>query len=435
MKTLSHFKRCAIAVLIAVFGITATWAQGELMIPVPTAEEIAAQVAYELKLQQIAAVTSDRYTTISNIVATWEAQLGASAGWRSEFTAALEAANDERLAEIKQAATYDGVRAFLQGRDAPVQLEGVIGTETLGSLTSDLVFTPVVPCRIFDTRYDNVAGPGHSTGVGGSAGSARHYQVYGSAAALAHQGHNQGVGTGPGCPAPQGEPVGIHGNFTADPFDTPTGKKGNIRVYPYLGVKPLVSLVNYETAVNIANTASVGTCYLCSGAKDLSVTTTFFGSDQIGDVMGYYYPVNKDDFQDRFAGSVGSVSSTNYLSSSCQNDGGSVSIYTPGPGFMTVQAEVLVRHVHTLGTGNHAYVYLDTSPSFCPGTDNSGGFYQGFSSTARALPTDSYYDVVTVSRRFQVGTIGTKTYYVNGSGSTTSKFYWLGKSATFHPQP
>jgi hypothetical protein len=55
----------------------------------------------------------------------------------------LSGATDEQLYKVQNATSYDGVRAILQGRDAPVSLDGVAGTESLGDSTSDLVFTPV----------------------------------------------------------------------------------------------------------------------------------------------------------------------------------------------------------------------------------------------------------------------------------------------------
>ena len=93
-----------------------------------------------------------RYSTIAGIVAIWETEMGAAQGWEAEFTTALNNASDAQLLNIQNATSYDAVRAILLGRSVPVIPEGVIGTETLGSLTQDLVYTPVFPCRIFDTR-------------------------------------------------------------------------------------------------------------------------------------------------------------------------------------------------------------------------------------------------------------------------------------------
>lgn len=413
MKTITNLRRCAFAALIMTFTVTTSWAQAP-DIPLPSAEELAAQAAYEAKLQQIAAVTADRYTAIANIVATWETSWGQHQGWEAEFTAALEAANDERLAEIQDATSYDAVRAILQGQDAPVQLEGVSGTETLGSLTEDLVYSPVFPCRIFDTRNVGPA-PGNN--------AVRHYFVHGTPGGLNAQGGNPA-----GCPAPRGEPVGISVNLAA----VPVSSVGHLRVYPYLGVQPTASFLNYFGGGNIANSGIVTTCFNCG--FDITVFNRNT-SHSFADAMGYFYPVDTDDFEDKFAGSITTVSTANFLSNTCANDGGSVAIFTPGPGFVTVQAEVLIRHNHTAGLLDNAFVFLNTTPTGCTGADTAGGFYRGYSEAGSQLPSGSYYNVVTVSRKFNVTTAGNKFYYVNGIGDSSSKFFWLGKSATFHPQP
>jgi hypothetical protein len=226
------------------------------------------------------AIATDRYSTITDIATIWGGNLGAGEVWEAEFTAALNDASDAQLSDIQSATSYDAVRAILQGRDTPVQLEGVAGTEALGSLTSDLVFTPVVPCRFFDTRNDSdTASIGHTSGP---TATIRSYQVYGDAATMLAQGGSVA------CPAPNGEPVGISANFTAAPLENPSTGKGNIRAYPFGGTLPDVSLVNYEAGTNIANAAIVATCYLCG--SDLDVATQFHSSASIGDVMGYFYP-------------------------------------------------------------------------------------------------------------------------------------------------
>jgi hypothetical protein len=161
----------------------------------------------------------------------------------------------------------------------------VAGTEALGNLTQDLVFTPVVPCRFFDTRSDNVPGDGHA---GGPTATIRNYFVYGDAATIQAQGGTVA------CAAPKGEPVGISANFTAAPSAAPTTGRGNIRAYPFGGTLPTVSLVNYEAGTNIANAAIVASCFACApNGHDISVATQFHASASIGDVMGYFYPADE----------------------------------------------------------------------------------------------------------------------------------------------
>jgi hypothetical protein len=272
----------------------------------PRPEDVAAN---EAAAAALAAVSDNRASIIDGIVAAWEAEaaaMGYTEGWAAEFTALLQGATDQQLMAIQDAASYEGVRAILQGRDAPVQVDGVVGTTALGDLNQDLVFTPVVPCRIFDTRFDIYPLPG------GNPGSQLDYYVYGSAALLAPQGHTAGTG----CAAPKpvgsgetGEPVAIAANFTVVPYG-----KGHIRVWPFAAPQPNASFLNYNSTVNsnLANAGIVATCYACG--LDLSVSTWFGSADSLADVMGYFYAAPVSDLSDAVQGgydlAVGGVAGT-----------------------------------------------------------------------------------------------------------------------------
>jgi hypothetical protein len=169
----------------------------------------------------------------------------------------------------------------LQGRDAPVTLDGVVGTQALGDLSQDLVFTPVVPCRIFDTQFDGDGAIMPALGV------PNNYYVYGTGALIGPQGGNPA-----GCPAPKGEPVGISANFTVRNPQS----NGNIRPWPYLSPQPQASFLNYVPGQNLANAGIVATCYLCG--PELSVVHNFGQAHSLADVMGYFYPAPIADLTD-----------------------------------------------------------------------------------------------------------------------------------------
>ena len=138
----------------------------------------------------------------------------------------------------------------------------------------DLVFTPVEPCRIFDSRKTcpscGVFNPGNS----------REFYVYGTTD-IANQGGNAA-----GCSSPQGEPAAVHLNVTA----VPQSGIGWFVVFPANVAAPLASLVNYDGAVqNIANAATIK-CYFQAGAQEIEVRNGGNGiSHLVIDVMGYYY--------------------------------------------------------------------------------------------------------------------------------------------------
>jgi hypothetical protein len=136
----------------------------------------------------------------------------------------------------------------------------------------DLLYTPITPCRIVDTRKT-------STGII-SAFSQRNFHVFGSAATISAQGGNAA-----GCPSPAGEPIAAHINMIAV---NPTGK-GNLQAFP-LGAGPGAGLsVNYNSTINtnLANAGDVGT--VTGAGPDITVTSRFSSAHTVISVLGYYY--------------------------------------------------------------------------------------------------------------------------------------------------
>ena len=132
--------------------------------------------------------------------------------------------------------------------------------------TTNLLYTPVTPCRIVDTR---------KAGGAISAGGIRSYNVRG---AVASQGGNSA-----GCPSPKGEPRAVHVNVTSVPLGN-----GWITAYPYGSTAPTASLVNYRSdAQNVANSGTIKTCSNCR--KDISIKSGGGTTHVIIDVLGYYY--------------------------------------------------------------------------------------------------------------------------------------------------
>jgi hypothetical protein len=217
------------------------------------------------------AIEADRATVIAAIVDTWQFDPVAEDNpehWLSEFEAALSQATAQQLLDIQAAQSYSEVQQILLFGSASAS------TELLGETTRDLVFTPVPPCRFYDSRF----GSGSYTGPYGP-NVTRSYQVYGSGATIGAQGGNSA-----GCAAPAGEPAGIAANFTVVPNQ---GFSGHITPYPFGAPLPQASFVNYYPNVNIANAGLLATCFLCS--FDLNVYH-FSRTHSLGDVMGFYYP-------------------------------------------------------------------------------------------------------------------------------------------------
>ena len=139
----------------------------------------------------------------------------------------------------------------------------------------DFVFTPVDPCRIFDSRQ-----PGPVSGQFAPF-ETRDLFVFGTSD-ISDQGGNPA-----GCPSPLGEPSAVHINVTA----IPRSRSGHITVFPANMSPPNSSLVNYKAwGQNIANAATIKT-FVQDDSEDISVLNAFGYAHIVIDVMGYYFPL------------------------------------------------------------------------------------------------------------------------------------------------
>jgi hypothetical protein len=143
----------------------------------------------------------------------------------------------------------------------------------LGVTVGDLVYTPVAPCRIADTRQ------------GGGAlapGTVRDFKVTGSGL--------QGQGGNPlGCGVPLGPARSAIINFVAV---NPSGA-GNLRTWAYSeppGPAPTASIINFTTGVTVANGLAVSLCdpstTTCS--FDIKIQADGSGAHLVADVVGYF---------------------------------------------------------------------------------------------------------------------------------------------------
>jgi hypothetical protein len=158
----------------------------------------------------------------------------------------------------------------------PFSMQAFLPDQVRAQADEDLVFTPVDPCRIVDTRN-----PGPVSGVF-SPNERREFYVYGTSE-IASQGGNPA-----GCPAPQGEPSAVHINVTA----VPVSGLCYFTVFPADVSPPFASLINYSAGVQpVANAATIKT-YFQVGAEEIEVLNGPCGTAHLViDIMGYYYPI------------------------------------------------------------------------------------------------------------------------------------------------
>jgi hypothetical protein len=137
----------------------------------------------------------------------------------------------------------------------------------LGSATSDLVFTPVTPCRIIDTRN-----------AGGiiAANTGRQFQV--NMGNYSSQGGYAGS-----CNIPI-NPAAVAINVAS----TQQTGNGHIRVIVTGGGIPLAAMLNYKAGTNISNAAVVRS--LETGTYDIFIYSGVSATHVVVDIMGYFAP-------------------------------------------------------------------------------------------------------------------------------------------------
>jgi len=147
---------------------------------------------------------------------------------------------------------------------------GSVTTDALGATTSQLVFTPIPPCRIADTR-----GSGARTGIL-AAGVPRTFD-------LTTDGFLKGQGGSTSCAGlPSFSNYAWSVNLTLTGYST----SGFLSVYPFGGAVPATSIANFGTALPaIANSSTLTGCYGCG--DDISVVASA-PTHLILDVYGYF---------------------------------------------------------------------------------------------------------------------------------------------------
>lgn len=167
-------------------------------------------------------------------------------------------------------------------------------TLAFGDTTEQLVYTPVAPCRVVDTRPGN-DGPGARTGVL-AAGAARTFDFTTAAFTSGQGGGPSSVCTGlpSSNVAAWAFNLTVVGSFTA---------QGGLKAWGFSGLEPNSSVINWQAGQNgaIANGAIVPGCYGC--ADDITIRAFGDSTNIIVDVVGYFrQPTIQDATITRFIG-------------------------------------------------------------------------------------------------------------------------------------
>ncbi len=354
------------------FGVaTVVGLQGPVVGQTMPGEETdaAALAAQQYEQERLAAIDADRQGVVQQLAEKWASASGESAEDLAQVILYNTSGHD--LLALQGATSFDQVKGILAGESS----DGSVAALTLGDLNEDLVFTPVTPCRVVDTRF--------AAGGAIPANGFRNFNVHGSGVTIGGQGGNPA-----GCTAPQGEPRGVHLNVTV----VPVSGNGFVKVYPYLTAEPNASLVNFKQGTNIANASSLKTCYLCG--PEIRVKSSKL-AHVIIDVLGYYYPAKLVAERRELA--------TEVVTGTAFQNIGSITIAHPGPGTIVVRA-----------SGYIVSLASDSVSQFGIGTNTSSilrGVWGGLDGAG--IGSSDLYTPAYDEQHFSVSGSGSKTYYLN----------------------
>lgn len=198
--------------------------------------------------------------------------------WANRMVSTFVVVDSSNFNNALKRDTFEGAMAELAGTGHRMADDAVItklastgdSAKTIGALTNDLVYTPLQPCRILDTR---------STAAGAIAGNTTRSFVAVSASSFTSQG---GSSTNCGTLGLNATAVAI--NLTAV---TPSGN-GYATAYPYGTAQPVASSVNFSTGA-IVNNALIVQIPNPLSSFDFTLYT-FAQSHYVADIVGYFAP-------------------------------------------------------------------------------------------------------------------------------------------------
>ncbi len=208
---------------------------------------------------------SQRQALAAQIVQSWEAVQSRTPdkAWKNALRARI--AEQFTLAELQAVPSGSLPQPSLLADGATVN--------RLGDSQADLVYTPVAPCRIVDTRLaGGILAPGAS----------RDFWVTG--AGFTDQGGVDGS-----CGVPLGPATAVMLNFVA----TSSAGPGHLQAWPYAGAVPVASTLNYGAVTGLAAIANGLAIPICDPAAttcthDFTAMSSVSATHLVVDVVGYF---------------------------------------------------------------------------------------------------------------------------------------------------
>jgi hypothetical protein len=345
-----------------------------------------------------------------------------SATWKAR---GLDAARDHPVTRrIFGSLSEESLQALTAGAD-PARVFTTTGrplaevlTAVVGEIDAQLVFTPLTPCRLIDTR---------NAGGAFAAGEQRNYDLLRPADYSSIGGNPAGCGL----PGEGGfEPLFTYNQVRALVLNIvavgPAGP-GDLRAFPTNEGVPLASVINYASipgaGLNIANGIILKTCStfcvdLGTGPcgdpcplGDLSFLAAVSATHLVVDVVGYFVAPFGPRAVTESSGEGPALTSTCQEILSC-----SVTNSVDGDKEVLVVAQVNLEVEHTLGVQDEAHFKLSSLSAECPAGGSPFNVQNAavFDVPATYPTTARISGTVTLMETFLVLAQSTGTFYLNG---------------------
>jgi hypothetical protein len=374
----------------------------------------AARLAQELRENAVATESARKQELIASILVARETATGRAfdGALRGYLAGLLQSGSVEKLEAFQNAGGLGDIQAALREGNGPY---------VLGDAAKDLVFSPVAPCRVVDTR----------AAVAGIlvAGTQRNFLVR-NAGGFATQG---GSATDCGIPSTA---TAVEMNLVA----VSAVGAGDLRAFAFGGTLPNASVLNYSPVpgapnLNIANGIAQPVCNpaITACTQDLVIQTDAGNTHLVVDVVGYFNKVDKGPVKSFTVNSVRTFVSAN-VTGTCSNAGGAqVAVVAPVAGKVVVNGLAMYAIDHTTGGTTEVDAYLGTTATDCPAAYGADG--------ALIVPsqfptsTDWFYTEYPI-KTFAVAQGSTTTFFLNSqqfSGPATQQIRHSSITATFIP--
>lgn len=314
-----------------------------------------------------------------------------------EARSIVRSLSDEQVETLLSGKEIEAAAATSSGEE----LQNVT-SQALGDAESDLLFVPVEPCRIIDTRL-----------AGGmmAAGAVRHFEVAGTANFEAQGGKAGGCGIPLGASTPLAAAVVI--NVIAVGPQGP----GHLRAWEFNQPPPNASIINYSnvSGLNIANGVVVPIAGISSLDKDLSIDANVSPTFVVADVTGYFTRFPAEQFQ---GGLKSTVITTQNITLTSLSDGACKELNTctvtaDAAGTVIVEAWGQFVASHTAGTLDRVAIGVETvDPVVCNGDDTVDASDFEVSAALGSNPDVDF--TVSHGRAFSQAAGQTRTYRLSG---------------------